>query len=122
MSLRADQFFAVRLRLVLGLCLICHGAVAKETHVPVGHQDAAAETRSVNSATPTGKPAVTLATVPSPKEIDPALRETADVLASTNIIEQHPTQPGSSLQADLEAMLDCASRIMTLRKPPLRMS
>jgi tetratricopeptide (TPR) repeat protein len=111
MSLRVVQIFAVRLRLVLGLCLICHGAVAKETHVPAGHQDAAAETRSVNSATPTGKPAITLATVPSPKEIDPALRETADVLASTNIIEQHPTQPGSSLQADLEAMLDWGRRM-----------
>lgn len=49
--------------------------------------------------------------VPSPKEIDPAFRETSDTLATTNIIEHELHEPGSSQQADLEAMLDWGRRM-----------
>jgi len=47
-----------------------------------------------------------LPSVPSPKEINPALRDTADDLVSTNIIEKKETEVGSSKQADLDAMLE----------------
>lgn len=50
-------------------------------------------------------------TVPSPKEFDPVFRETSDHLATTNIIEQDLHEPGSSQQADLEAMLDWGRRM-----------
>jgi tetratricopeptide (TPR) repeat protein len=49
--------------------------------------------------------------VPSPREINPALRDSADMLASTNIIEIVPTELGASKQADLEAMLDWGRRM-----------
>lgn len=50
-------------------------------------------------------------TVPSPREINAALRESADDLASTNIHELLPTEPGSSLLADLEAMMEWGRRM-----------
>jgi len=49
--------------------------------------------------------------VPSPREINPALRDSSDQLASANIIEHIPVTPGSSKQADLEAMLDWGRRM-----------
>ncbi len=52
-----------------------------------------------------------LPVVPSPREINPALRDSADELATTNIIEQHTTAPGSSKLADLEAMMDWGKRM-----------
>ena len=51
------------------------------------------------------------AVVPVPREIDPAFRESADMLASSNIIEVTPTQPGASKQVDLEAMLEWGRRM-----------
>lgn len=51
------------------------------------------------------------ALVPTPREINPAFRDSSDQLATTNIIEHVPTTPGSSKQADLTAMLDWARRM-----------
>lgn len=101
MSLSRQTIFA------LGLVLVAWGRVsASQPHAP-----ATATAAPAHVAAPETKPAAAIASVPSPKEIDPALRETADTLASTNIIEQQPTEPGSSLLADMEAMLDWGRRM-----------
>ncbi len=107
MSLRRHHSIVLGLGL-LGLSLLCAGARASEAHAPANAHAAAPEAKA---ASPHAKTANPLSTVPSPKEIDPALRETADTLASTNIIEEQPSTPGSSLQADLEAMLDWGRRM-----------
>jgi tetratricopeptide (TPR) repeat protein len=44
--------------------------------------------------------------IASPREVNPALRDAADDLATTNIIEKEATEAGTSKQADIEAMLD----------------
>lgn len=49
--------------------------------------------------------------VASPQEINSALRESADVLVSTNIIEQTSTTTSSSKRADYEAFLDWGRRM-----------
>ena len=53
-----------------------------------------------------------VAAVASPVEVNPAFRDASDDLATTNIVEkQHVTTPGSSKQADLDAMLEWARRM-----------
>ena len=50
--------------------------------------------------------------VASPVEVNPAFRDAADDLATTNIIEKpHAAVPGSSKQADFDAMLEWARRM-----------
>lgn len=110
MSLRRNHFIVLGLGLV-GLGLWCVGARAGEAQTPANPHAPHAATPEAKVASPHAKPANPLSSVPSPKEIDPALRETANTLASTNIIEEQPTTPGSSLQADLEAMLDWGRRM-----------
>ena len=53
-----------------------------------------------------------VAAVPSPVEVNPALRDASDDLVTTNLVEkQQATVPGSSKQADLDAMLEWARRM-----------
>lgn len=79
---------------------------ANEAHAAAPTPAPKAEAAPAKPADPEAK-----VNVPSPKEIDPAFRETSDVLATTNIIEQEMHEPGSSQQADLEAMLDWGRRM-----------
>ena len=73
-------------------------------------QDAAA--RIHPSRNPAANPeANKVAVVPSPVEVNPAFRDASDDLASTNIVEKHVAEPGSSKQADLDAMLEWARRM-----------
>lgn len=101
MSLSRQTIFSLGLVVV-----VCGRGLASQPHAP-----ASVTTAPGHAVAPEAKPANPITTVPSPKEIDPALRETADTLASTNIIEQQPTEPGSSLLADMEAMLDWGRRM-----------
>jgi tetratricopeptide (TPR) repeat protein len=108
MSFRPHHNCIVSFSLLLGLSLVCHPTLANEAPAPAQTHVPPPETKA---AIPAPRSADQFSSVPSPKEIDPALRETADVLASASIIEATPTQPGSSLQADLEAMLDWGRRM-----------
>jgi hypothetical protein len=74
-----------------------------------GHDAAAREHPSRNPAA--DPEANKVATVPSPVGINPAFRDASDDLASTNIVEKHVDEPGSSKQADLDAMLEWARRM-----------
>ena len=74
-----------------------------------GHDAAAREHSSRNPAA--DPDANKVAAVPSPVEINPAFRDASDDLASTNIVEKHADEPGSSKQADLDAMLEWARRM-----------
>lgn len=87
-------------RVILALLLGCGGISARgsETGTKPGGAAAPGEQHR-------------LPTVASPREINPALREAADDLATTNIIEHTPATPGSSKQADLEAMMDWGRRM-----------
>lgn len=90
---------------------------APGSSAPAPAHPAPAATPQPGAATKTGAHATASAepqkkaTVPSPTEIDPAFRETSEQLATTNIIENTPHEPGSSQQADLDAMLDWARRM-----------
>lgn len=112
MNLRFHQPQAVVFGLVLALGLINHTVVANSG--PAASRPAAvSEDQPAGAALPAtlGKPVDKATPVPSPKEIDPALRETSDTLASANIIEETKAGPGSSVQADLEAMVDWGRRM-----------
>ena len=105
-------------RVVMTLLLsYCSGTFASETKA---HDDApsakASSNEAANGATSSRNPAAQpemnkVAAVASPIEINPALRDAADDLATTNIVEKHTVVPGSSKQADLDAMLEWARRM-----------
>ena len=105
-----------RVAVTLALCC-CSGTMASET---TGHDDVHAAKPSSHEKTngaapsrnPDAQPEVNkVAAVASPIEINPAFRDAADDLVSTNIVEKHTVEPGSSKQADLDAMLEWARRM-----------
>ena len=93
--------------LILSCCKQASASEAK------GHGETHAAANGVASArNPAADPAANkIAAVPSPVEINPAFRDASDDLASTNIVEKHAVVPGSSKQADLDAMLEWARRM-----------
>lgn len=111
MSLRRNHLSAAHLSLLLGLSLVCQLAGVSNAHASGNSHAAPPETKAASVTAAEVKATEQISSVPSPKGIDPTLRETADTLASTNIIEESPTTPGSSLQADLEALLDWGRRM-----------
>ena len=84
------------------------GTFAGETPIPA-HAAPASAKATTAPVPPTNK--ITASSVPSPREINPAFRDSSDQLATTNIIEQIPVEVGSSKQADLVAMLEWARRM-----------
>ena len=104
--------------LILLCCKQASASEAKgygETHAdphaakPATHSAANGVASARNPAADTD--ANKVAAVPSPVEINPAFRDASDDLVSTNIVEKHAVVPGSSKQADLDAMLEWARRM-----------
>lgn len=92
------------------LLLGCQVAFGSDSHSPANaHTASHPQKATINQ--PASAPTNAGAIVPSPREINPAFRDTSHQLASTNIIEHVPVTPGSSKQADLDAMLDWARRM-----------
>jgi tetratricopeptide (TPR) repeat protein len=103
-SLRLNRITALSITLLLAM-LLSGTSSASESHTSAAvslHPSAAAVAPAApNSSSPNPSSAA-----PPPCEINPAFRDTADMLASSNIIEPALTEPGDSKQADLEAMLN----------------
>lgn len=101
-------------RQLLACCAACftlsHSASGSDTHATNPHATPPPASKAMHDQ---AGPAETNsgALVPTPREINPAFRDSSDQLATTNIIEHTPTTPGSSKQADLDAMLDWARRM-----------
>src|SRR6186713_341530 len=104
-----NSIFSFMLRLAI-LLLGCQVALGGDSQSPANAHTAShppKATISQAASAPTNAGGI----VPSPREINPAFRDTSDQLASTNIIEKIPVTPGSSKQADLDAMLEWARRM-----------
>jgi tetratricopeptide (TPR) repeat protein len=115
---RVARLGGVATALLLSCCNPAAASEAKghgDVHAAPETANEAAHTASAGAASarnPAAHPeANKAASVPSPVEVNPAFRDASDDLASTNIVEKQADAPGSSKQADLDAMMDWARRM-----------
>jgi tetratricopeptide (TPR) repeat protein len=107
MIVRLNQLFPrARAGFAVTLALLGNVAWGSDAHAPA-HAPVAPPPTAQPAPVETNQTTV----VPSPSEINPAFRDSSEQLATTNIIEKIQIVPGSSKQADLEAMLDWARRM-----------